>query len=228
MTATATAKVRNDIKSLLCLRNPFEVVTSFDRPNLQFFVHEKTESLWNDLCQWVTNLSGSVIIYVLSRKGSEDIGKMLRSHGVNCAWYHAGITNSALKNGIVKRFMNGEVKVMVSTIAFGMGIDRQDIRTVVHYGCSKNLESYYQEVGRAGRDGLPSKVVTYFTPDDFDLQDSFLDRDEENGRLSIFVKKTLLDLSMHIRKFVHSPMCRRLVNSMQSNLELTFFQILTN
>ncbi|XP_055296559.1 bifunctional 3'-5' exonuclease/ATP-dependent helicase WRN-like [Sitodiplosis mosellana] len=130
-------------------------------------------------------------------------------HGVECAWYHAGINDRDRKKEIVKNFVDGEVKVIVATTAFGMGIDRRDIRAVVHYGGSKNLESYYQEVGRAGRDDLHSKVVTYFSPDDFDTHDYFLDKDEKDKQLSIFVKKYLRDMSMYIRKFLHSPKCRR-------------------
>lgn len=209
LTATATEKVRYDIRSTLGLRNPREIITGFDRPNLEFIVHEKTKNVWNDLSQWVTYMtSGSVIIYVLKRKETEELSYKLRAHGVICKPYHAGMALPHRKE-VLKEFLSGSLKVIVATIAFGMGIDKKDIRTIVHYGASKNLESYYQEVGRAGRDGLPSKVVTYFEIEDFNLHDWFLEKENEEKKLSNFVKKFLRDLSLSIREFVHSSKCRR-------------------
>lgn len=157
----------------------------------------------------MTNIgNGSVIVYVLKRKEAEDIAKELQSHGVHCRPYHAGMELADLDR-ILEQFMNDELKVIVATIAFGMGIDKKDIRTVVHYGASKNLETYYQEVGRAGRDGLPSKVVTYFEIDDFELHDWFLEQENKKKKLANFVKKFLRNLSMHIREFLYSHKCRR-------------------
>lgn len=207
LTATATDKVRYDIKSLLGLRNPLEILTSFDRPNLEFIVHEKT-SAWNDLGQWVTNVDGSVIVYVLKRAETHEIAEMLSQRGVMCKPYHAGM-NFSERDLILEEFLKDQLKVIIATVAFGMGIDKKDIRTVVHYGSTKNLESYYQEVGRAGRDGLPSKVVTYFEIEDFDLHDWFLEKENEKMKLTNFVKKFLRNLSLHIREFVYSTECRR-------------------
>lgn len=209
LTATATEQVRYDIISTLGLRNPREIVTGFDRPNLEFIVHEKSGNVWNDLGQWVTHMTnGSVIIYVLKRKETEEMATKLLMHGVECKPYHAGMLIKD-RNQVLKEFLNGSLNVIVATIAFGMGIDKKDVRTIVHYGATKNLESYYQEVGRAGRDGLPSKVVTYFEIEDFNLHDWFLDDEFKKEKLSNFVKKNQRDLSMQIREFLHSPKCRR-------------------
>lgn len=200
-TATASETVRKDIVNILRLRNPQVIFTGADRPNLEFVIFRK-DTVWNDLKPHLTAVDGSVIIYVLRREEAENIAALIREKGIRTVHYHAGVDS---REEILRQFKNDEIKVIVATIAFGMGIDKKDVRRVIHYGASKTMETYYQEVGRAGRDGLPSKVITFFDHDDFALHDSFLRKEKLSGAVLTHQR----DLLQKMRNFLFSTQCRR-------------------
>lgn len=204
-TATASEDVRQDIIGILGLQNPQVIFTGADRPNLEFSVFEKT-SVWADLQPHVTNVKGSIIVYVLKRDTAEAISRILTQKGIQNEYYHAEIEINK-KEDVLREFKSDRLRVIVATIAFGMGIDKRDVRCVIHYGASKNMETYYQEVGRAGRDGLPAKVITFFDTDDFGLHDHFLQR--QQMYLSTLILKYLRGLAEKMRSFLYSSMCRR-------------------
>lgn len=206
VTATATQHVRDDIISSLRLKNPQLVSMGFDRPNIHFSFRTKTKNAWDDLKPFVTNIRGSVIVYVLTRNSSEEIAQILKRNGVKCEIYHAGVSLTKRRN-VLDDFIKDRLKIIVATVAFGMGIDKPDVRCVVHYGASKNVESYYQEVGRAGRDGQQSKAITFHDKADFGLHEWFLT--ENHDHQSEAVIKHLREIGSKMRDFCYTPMCRR-------------------
>lgn len=217
MTATATLTVRQDIIRMLKMNSPKVIVTSFERPNLEFIIHKKT-SPWGDIGPWLQNVNGSVIIYVLKQKQAEEFAALFSKRGVNCTYYHAGVTQDN-KTDILKRFLANEFKVVFATIAFGMGIDKSDVRFVINYGASSSIEAYYQEVGRAGRDSLQSRCITYFDIEDFELRERFLESGDCDGKkLSQVVLNHLRRLSTKMRDFLYSTKCRRYVIVDNNNL----------
>jgi len=174
LTATATERVRADIIKELKLREPRRYVASFNRPNLSYRVVPKTTPYEQLLAFIRSRPNDSGIVYCASRKGAESLARNLIEDNVSATPYHAGLTTGE-RTRHQELFSRDDVRVICATIAFGMGINKPNVRFVVHYDLPKNLESYYQETGRAGRDGLPSECVLLFSASDVAKQLHFID-----------------------------------------------------
>jgi ATP-dependent DNA helicase RecQ len=179
LTATATERVRADIVKQLKLREPRCYVASFNRPNLTYRVVPKAVP-YEQLLEFIRSRSNdSGIVYCASRKSADSLARNLNEDGVSAKPYHAGLT-SAERTKNQEAFLRDDVRVVTATIAFGMGINKPNVRFVVHHDLPKNLESYYQETGRAGRDGLPSECVLLFSASDVAKQLHFIDEKRES------------------------------------------------
>ncbi len=174
LTATATPKVQHDIQKNLGMQNAKVFKSSFNRPNLYYEVRPKTKNIDKDIIKYIKSQEGkSGIIYCLSRKKVEELTQTLVVNNIKALPYHAGM-DSAVRNANQDAFLLENVDVIVATIAFGMGIDKPDVRYVIHYDIPKSLEGYYQETGRAGRDGGEGQCIAFYTSKDLQKLEKFM------------------------------------------------------
>ena len=175
LTATATDKVRTDIKKSLGIQDAAEFKSSFNRPNLYYEVRQKTKDIEKDIVRFIKQHPGkSGIIYCLSRKKVEELAEVLRANDIKAQCYHAGL-DSVTRSQTQDDFLMERIDVIVATIAFGMGIDKPDVRFVIHCDIPKSLEGYYQETGRAGRDGGEGLCIAFYSYKDLQKLDKFME-----------------------------------------------------
>lgn len=175
LTATATDKVRADIKKTLGIPDATEFRSSFNRPNLWYEVRQKSKDVHKDIIKFIkSNPHKSGIIYCLSRKSVEELAEVLRANDIKAAAYHAGM-ETEVRNATQDDFIMERIDVIVATIAFGMGIDKPDVRFVIHFDIPKSLEGYYQETGRAGRDGGEGRCIAFYTRKDLQKLEKFME-----------------------------------------------------
>jgi ATP-dependent DNA helicase RecQ len=206
-TATATPRVREDIVAQLGLVDPTVLVGVFDRPNLTYRVLP-TQDLQAQVVEAVKRHEGEAsIVYCLSRKDTETLAAMLKANGVKAGYYHAGMPPT-LRQKTQEEFSDEELDVVVATVAFGMGIDRSNVRCVIHAAMPKTVEGYQQETGRAGRDGLEAECVLFYTPADVMRWESLITKSSEGAPDPEAQIATQLELLNHMQRFCNSARCR--------------------
>ncbi|XP_034224352.1 ATP-dependent DNA helicase Q-like 3 isoform X2 [Prunus dulcis] len=215
LTATAVPKVQKDVIESLCLQHPLILKSSFNRPNIHYEVRYKDllDDVYADLCD-VLKSSGDVcaIVYCLERTMCDDLSAHLSKNGISCAAYHAGL-NDKLRSSVLDNWISSKIQVVVATVAFGMGIDRKDVRIVCHFNIPKSMEAFYQESGRAGRDQLLSRSLLYYGIDDckrmkFILSNADNKKSKASNSQEELSKKTLTDFQQMV-EYCEGSGCRR-------------------